>query len=947
MVSDSTGAESSLERPFAVDISRQAEILEKTTASLVSNALPNRGRLVGQIGGLAASSEAFARDHGVVRAEELFRSPVGSEDSASRLVSVVGGQVLVAGDVRRASERPVQANPPAPSLSGAVTRRTDGFTSARHAQRGEAWTDSGRMLPVAAWQRPGGLALRSELIASQLAGSPPWSSTLGASQWGRAPGLPSSLAQLFLSPQREEVQPRWAMGPQGLLFVAGPQPSNSAAQTVSPQTQRPRENSVRPQASPATNAARVEQPGLIPTLLDTLVQAQQRSVTVPGLTPAAGRSPSSRESFSAVGQDGTRSAERTPAATMPWQSLGGMGALAELFATGVAMGTGSAGSVAQALGVTSGHSLAPDWLRQLMSRQASPELSERFAGLLPSLVFPSVFSSSGGATPSPKETRRSAGILGGAVLPPSFKSSDSTPSAARHPMGSLLAGGLAATAESFARQHGIERATTNEERAAQRGFGGDAEATAEPFGRWLPVAGGMVFVPKEYAKAAQPSGRRQDAPRTAGQPAPSAPSAATMATFAQLGGMALRSELFSALLGPQARQVGVDRFPSLTGWENIAALLTSLPQQQDAAESSLPRWAWSGAGGLMFLGAPSNVRQSASERVQLDPAAPVHRGGRTAESFPTAAPGSVGRMAEVMADRSATPVRSAEHIVSPLMSLLSGPSLRMDSRQGVSDVERAYSQRLLTSFPRQQRATDSESAPTSLWPTATLQHVQRLEKVVSMLPTEWQPSMKVVAALRQSGVAQTPLWQELPKALNSLKPYETADDGEDPIAGLPQVAGAALRSPTLSMVGRTATPPTPVRSDAPKDEAAKQQAVEKAMREAVSSLIQSGGQAGASARLLEAIRSHASASPTRTDDRVNLGDLTLIALSMGENRIAASSPDHPKDRLEPNVANALRMKNFKHVEDDKNTYRKTVSEHAEQVVKYMKDQLEKQKLRGQ
>ncbi len=630
MVSDSTGAESSLERPFAVDISRQAEILEKTTASSVSNALPNRGRLVGQIGGLAASSEAFARDHGVVRAEELFRSPVGSGDSASRLVSVVGGQVLVAGDVRRASEGRIQASPPAPSLSGAVTRRTDGFTSAPHAHRGEAWTDSGRMLPVAAWQRPGGLALRSELIASQLAGSPPWSSTLGASQWGRAPGLPSSLAQLFLSPQREEVQPRWAMGPQGLLFVAGPQPSHSAAQTVSPQTQRARETSIRPQASPATNAARVEQPGLIPTLLDSLVQAQQRSVTVPGLTPAAGMSPSSRESFSAVVQDGTRSAERTPAATMPWQSLGGMGALAELFATGVAMGTGSAGSVAQALGVSSGHSLAPDWLRQLMSRQASPELSERFAGLLPSLVFPSVFSSSGGATPSPKETRRSAGILGGAVLPPSFKSSDSTPSAARHPMGSLLAGGLAATAESFARQHGIERATTNEERAAQRGFGGDAEATAEPFGRWLPVAGGMVFVPKEYAKAAQPSGRRQDAPRTAGQPAPSAPSAATMATFAQLGGMALRSELFSALLGPQARQVGVDRFPSLTGWENIAALLTSLPQQQDAAESSLPRWAWSGAGGLMFLGAPSNVRQSASERVQLDPAAPVHRGGRTA-----------------------------------------------------------------------------------------------------------------------------------------------------------------------------------------------------------------------------------------------------------------------------------------------------------------------------
>jgi len=517
-------------------------------------------------------------------------------------------------------------------------------------------------------------------------------------------------------------------------------------------------------------------------------------------------------------------------------------------------------------------------------------------------------------------------------------------------MGSLLAGGLAATAESFARQHGIERVTANEGLAAHRGLDGDVDAVEESLGRWLSIAGGMVFVPKDHSTAVKPSGRRQDAPRTAGQPASVTTPSASTATFAQLGGMALRSELFSALLGPQTNQVGADRFPSLTGWEDIASLLTSLPKQQDVAESALPRWAWSGTGGLMFVGAPSNVRPSASERVQPGVAAPGHRGGRTAprtESFPTAAPGSVGRMAEAMADRSATSVRSAEHIASPLMSLVAAPSLKMESRQGVSDVERAYSQRLLTGFPRQQPATGLESTPTSLWPTATLQHVQRLEKVVSMLPSEWQPSMKVVAALRQSGVAQTPLWQELPKALNSLKPYETADDGEDSVTSLPQVAGAALRSPALSMVGRTSPPPAQVRSDGPSQEAAKQQAVEKAMREAVSSLIQSGGQAGASARLLEAIRSHASASPTRTDDRVNLGDLTLIALSMGENRIAASSPDHPKDRLEPNVANALRMKNFKHVEDDKNTYRKTVGEHAEQVVKYMKDQLEKQKLRGQ
>ena len=157
--------------------------------------------------------------------------------------------------------------------------------------------------------------------------------------------------------------------------------------------------------------------------------------------------------------------------------------------------------MAQALGVSSGHSPAPDWLRQIISRQASPELSERFAGLLPSLVFPSVFSKSGGATPSPTETRRIAGALGGAVLPSSFQSSGATPLAARQPMGSLLAGGLAATAESFARQHGIERVTANEGLAAHRGLDGDIDAVEESLGRWLSIAGGMVFVPKDHSTA--------------------------------------------------------------------------------------------------------------------------------------------------------------------------------------------------------------------------------------------------------------------------------------------------------------------------------------------------------------------------------------------------------------------------------------------------------------
>jgi hypothetical protein len=309
-------------------------------------------------------------------------------------------------------------------------------------------------------------------------------------------------------------------------------------------------------------------------------------------------------------------------------------------------------------------------------------------------------------------------------------------------------------------------------------------------------------------------------------------------------------------------------------------------------------------------------------------------------------------MAEAIADRGQLGARQAEHIASPLLPLLAGATAWNESRNEVRDVQGAYAQKLLTGFPKATQSSAETQGPTALWPKATLQQVERIEKVLSQLPTEWQPSTKVVSAIRKSGVALTPLWQELPRALQQVKPYERADEVHAADDGEADFSSAvASRSPALSMVGPTArseapSPSVSRREPAPSD-SARPQVVEQAMREAVSTLIQSGGQAGASARLLEAIRSHASSQPSRTDDRVNLGDLTLIALSMGQQRIAASSPDHPKDRLEPNVSMALRMKNHKQVADDKNSYRKTVNEHAEQVVKFMKDQLDKQKQRGQ
>ena len=807
---------------------------------------------------------------------------------------------------------------------------------------------------LAGWHNPGGMALRSEVLATQLGLALPGISSLESRKWSRAPGLTASLTQLLSSPSRDEAQPRWAFGPQGLLFVSGPEVSSEQPH------QGRRTHAIGPASAPSLRQS--SQKLVPPTSTPRLTEDTANAQTV----DASPVSVLTTEQLSPREQVGTLPAPlRLPAHTaspvaalMPWLRLGGMGALAELFAAGVGLGSGAAGSLAHSLGLSSGRSLTPDWLRQMIHQPSSQELTSRLVDMLPTLELPpdlrAAVSKSLMSTPA-RSKGKPIESMGPGLAPADSASAPSH--ASPRVLGSLLAGGLAATAEDFARRHGMERVASDEGFASQHPQLSD-ESTA---GRWLPVAGGMVFVPHEPAasseqrvqatRSAAPAAALGRSTTMASAPASGGTTSALPATWSQLGGLGLRSELFSALLGPQSSQLGATMFPALTGWEDIASLLTSLPKATPDSEPLLPRWAWSGAGGMMFLGAPSKLPASAmvGERTVSGPVA--RRSGSLAAvdaNQPMAELGGLGRMAEAVADRSAAGTRPTEHLASPLLPMLAGPASWHEARRGVSDVQGAYSQQLLTGFPRQQQdSRGTDSAPTTLWPTSTLQQVERIEKVLSLLPTEWQPSTKVVSAIRKSGVALTPLWQELPRVLNQVRPYETAEEDSSPGESMPQIMSAvASRSPSLSVVGPTA-PPAAQPSESARTEATKQQAVEKAMRDAVSAMIQSGGQAGASARLLEAIRTHATAQPSRSDDRVNLGDLTLIALSMGEQRIAASSPDHPKDRLEPNVSSALRMKNHKHVEDDKNSYRKTVGEHAEQVVKHMKDQLEKQKLRGQ
>ena len=926
------------------------------------------GNLLSQIGALGARSEVFAREHGVVRAEEL----------ASSLVSDAGS-----GFERFAAQ--VSANRFAPSsVPEAVRRQADAQVGrfdatlpalAGTAQRAESRPDG---MPIssssAALPFPGATALRSERLASQFAQSLLGATAGSANLWQGAPGLPSSIAAAVQQSQSVDTPSRWAMGPRGLLFVSEPLPT-SLSQTA--QTQPKPSQNRSAVAAKAASAVSIPAAGVsgIGSGSDALPQVSATGAAAPVEQAVAPRSVSAADVSHPV-------AASSRAAALPWQRLGGMGALAELFAASVGVGTGAAASIAQSLGVSAEGSFWPTWLSAISRSTGQPELPARFAAQLPSLTLPSTVEDQASKAQSPSETRRTSPRPLDAFVP--AKSSFAPHSAA------MLTGGLAATAESFAKQHGIERVAAVSERTmapSQKAGSGDF-AQEESAGRWVSVAGGLVFVPRDASATRDADATNRSL--TTKQPTQAAKSTSDVArqsTLSQvpsnvaassslsslssldlgrLGALGLRSELFSALLGPQSAHAGLLGGPR-SGWEDIVSMLTSLPKaaQPSDADSSptMPRWAWSGAGGLLYLGAPQRTStggvgpQAARDLASRDAGRPRQAEARGLSSVVAAQPGSLlsslgstQQLADRVSGRNQPTERGAEHIASPLLSLISAPALERDDRRGVGDVQRAFGSRLLTGFPRLAQRGDDSDSPTALWPKTMMQQVQRIEKVLSQLPVEWQPSTKVAAAVRQSGIALTPLWQELPRKLNQLKPYETVEPASardsSSSASTDMAHVAAQRSPALSMVGPTAAPAEARREERGAD-SNKQQAVEKAMQDAVSSMIKSGGQAAASARLLEAIRAHSLPSPTRTDERMSLGDLSLIALSMGEQRIAASSPDHPKDRLEPNVSMALRMKKWKHVEDDKNSYRKAVTEHAEQVVKFMKNQMDQAKQRGQ
>ncbi len=960
----------------------------------------------------------------MARAEELSTSKLGSVPFSLRRNlatdwavegAAVGAESVVSGSQdesqpvsRRAVASPFTSAAAAVDSAGPELRRAE-LTASK--QPGAASALAGPL--------PGATALRSERFANQFAQTLLGGTAMSPQLWRSAPGLPSSFSAALQQLGSVDVPSRWAMGPRGLLFVADPLSPSSAADSGarggSPALLRRVDSPLGASSSVGAGidlgrAVSVAAPSHAQSGISSSALAAPGQFASPlsfvgggeGSVPTAARFASGQSGSSAgaallqpssaggqaaslspsmprrVNLPGLARAEAGPslARTLPWLGTGGMGALAELFAASVGLGTGAAASIAQSAGVAAGRAFWPEWLTRLTSSAGDASVLPRLLASLPSLVLPRTVDGLPAQTRSTGSNRTTAfaapadaGIATAGIAPTGLPRS----------IGAST-GGLAASAESFAKQHGLEVVAPSSARELGPQFRGES-AGDEAAGHWMSVSGGMVFVPRDATASleSETTGRPSHTVAATMRSVSSTDSrqgtaqnrAASLVVgstldgldWSRLGGLGLRSELFSSLLGPASPAMASPSSQPQSGWEDSLRLLTSLPAATRGADTGAfaasPRWGWSGAGGLLFVGAPQALREQGT----LSSVAPLARrdDGRATgiQSGVSSRPGAAvlpslpspiaasQHLADRLSDKHTPTVRSAEPFASPLLSLVEGPSRETAYSRGVGEVQRAFGQRMLTGFPRVAEAPARSGAPTALWPTSTMLQVQRIEKVLSQLPVEWQPSTKVVSAVRQSGIALTPLWQELPRQLNQIRPYEKVETDEESASQPSPYASAAVnRSPALSLV-TSANEPGVARREAPPSESARQQSVEKAMQDAVSAMIKSGGQAAASARLLEAIRSHSMPSPTRTDERMSLGDLSLIALSMGEQRIAASSPDHPKDRLEPNVSMALRMKKWKHVEDDKGSYRKAVNEHAQQVVKFMKSQMDQAKQRGQ
>ncbi len=953
-----------------------------------------------QAGGLAATAEAFARGHGIERAER--QAPGGAAAAAAgRWVPVTGGMMFLSQESQRpgmtgsdpsfSPSAHASAQMPAAATErsgrGAAERAFGALTESAGSlgawsqpmSRGDrtaadaSVSEPGRT-PVGAvtsgrgidWGRAGGLGLRSELFAAGLGSTGlqarPLSAAGERSAWSLAPGVASPLAHALSTSEPQSV-PRWTMSENGLLFVSGPAyPADGRAKTAAA-----RRSDSRPAAQGAASSE----------LASANAQARPR---------ASGAEQAADYGLSALGE-------------RPWLQAGGTATLAELFSAGVGLGAGAVSGLAQQAGVAAGRSLLPGWLTRLLAAAepagdsddsgirafgaalpfAAPAELKRLMARRSSGARPLPATAAEG-TPSLSSARAAAqpGAAAGAqpLLPSALSSAYEqlapfgvAPIAAERKPWPLTAGaafspaamwqragGLGASAEAFARGRGI--ASTQDEAAASD------DGSEAPAGRWLPVSGGMVFVPAERSAAAR--GKRAPATTQPGgqsvAPArgePTAVASGRALDWPRVGGLGLRSELFTSGLGqPPAGSAAMSNDP-LGGWAGAYQHLPSFQRQEADEEAPPRRFAWSGAGGLMYLAgaspSPRTQRKAAAAAARsfepgpdaLAPAAPV-----AAAPAGGLVPGGVAALAErfgagLGSEPSAREIEtgSAGSSALPLAPMFGRRSEAPSAAAAGSPISGLalpgrLSQAMLTGLPRSAAAESDESSAAPL--RAALHSAERLTKLLSQLPAQWLPSAKVATAMQAGGVAESPIWQRLSPNLTRLaatvlRPEGgAAEDGSDD--------EASERHTHLTMV-KGSSPGAPQKALRPVEPAWKQQTPQTMVSAALQKVAGSGTPMAAAAKMLESMRGQAG-SASRADDRISLGDLTLIAISMGDNRMAAISRGSSPSPV-PHVESALRQDDTQLVQPEtEHTMNQKVDALAKMCLKYVEKHEKMMKERG-
>lgn len=862
--------------------------LLRAEPATIGQAAPSLG---GRLLDLVARAERQAAD-GV-----SSPSPLAVQAAGRRPLTAIGERALSPLSLA-AEPAPAASGRWMPTASGLVWVAPERPSQARPEGRAPSPFASAAAPIAAAWSQAGALGLRTEQLAAsqgvRVAGASQ-ASPSARQEWAAAPGISDTISRA-LGGEESQLPARWQQLGSQLPFLSLP----SAPPT--PQGERPATAAPRPAtARPAATAT---------------VAAEARR---------------------------------------PWLDLGGTAALAELFAAGVGLGSGSAGLLAEAAPERK-PGLVPSWLRSLLSAPepgtAPTERQTPFAStMLPYLGID--------AAPARGQAAFMAQQAGLSAMGERSVERAPSPGLART---FLRAGGLSVGAEQFAASHGLGSAA---------GLISQGEA-----GQWVPIAGGMVFVPREEApRGAEASpGTAAERPRPPAMPSlsPLSPLSQPGDAWSRAGGMGLRTELF-------ASQQVASKQPG--GMVHQLALPEQLRGGVPSEAASAPRWGWSGAGGLFFLG-PTPEGNAASgeaadreggpwrpslfgqdrEMVASGLAASQPRAQRQPLGLSWVPPSVASAMQapqvheahddeQQQAEAEPQPSRRAWTGGLPVLSLPPEGVARSAGEQAAGsaatqELGARFAAPMLTSFPRQAAA---EQQPLSLWPQTTLATTERLTRVLAMLPTGWQPTPAVVSAMAEAGAAGMPLWQQIPMAapisvLPSADPTDE-DDAEEPVqsrANMPVVSALPGSAPSRQQQQQRPAavappPPQPPARRAPDAEM---------ITAALTASGASKAQVEASVKLMQAIRSHASSSVAKSDERLSLDDLHMIAISMGEGRMAASQTSISNAAGSVEAAVRLAPPQHPNTPDDDKMVTKKVGHMAEMVVKLIKSLTDSQSVRN-